>query len=46
VTVLEKAPGIESVAATAKDTASGQVGVSVQGGTGVHAGRSAERDAA
>jgi RND superfamily putative drug exporter len=36
VTVLEKAPGIESVAATAKDTASGQVGVSVQGGTAVY----------
>ncbi|EXJ52321.1 MMPL family transporter [Microbacterium sp. MRS-1] len=36
VTVLEKAPGIESVAATAKETASGQVGVSVQGGTPVY----------
>ncbi len=36
VTVLEKAPGIESVAATAKDTASGQIGVTVQNGAPVY----------
>jgi len=36
VTVLAADTGIESVAATAKDTASGQIGVSVEGGAPVY----------